>query len=70
MNISAEVVYLIRKELKSRLRKAGKLIASGLPYSRRNEVVRGLENVGFILDRELREGEWMALLFDVDKNLI
>lgn len=68
VNISAEVVFLIRKELKSRLRKGGKLIASGIPHSRRDEVIRGLENVGFILDRELRDGEWIAILFNVDKN--
>jgi len=70
INISAEVVYLIRNELKSRLKKGGKLVASGTPYSRRDEVVRGLENVGLILDRELRDGEWIALIFSVDKNTI
>ncbi|MBI2487435.1 MAG: 50S ribosomal protein L11 methyltransferase [Deltaproteobacteria bacterium] len=70
VNISAEVIFLIREQVKSRLKKAGKLIVSGVPYSRRDEVVRGLKDVGLIPDKELRDGEWVALLFDVDKNLI
>jgi ribosomal protein L11 methyltransferase len=70
VNISAEVIFLIREQVKSRLKKGGKLIASGISYSRRDEVVRGLKGVGLILDRELRDGEWIALLFDVDKNRI
>ena len=70
VNISAEVIFLIREQVKSRLKKGGKLIVSGISYSRRDEVVRGLKDVGLILGKELRDGEWVALLFDVDKNLI
>lgn len=65
-NISAEVIFLIREQVKSRLKKNGKLIASGIPYSRRDEVLRGLKDAGLILDRELRDGDWVALLFYVD----
>jgi len=70
VNISAEVVFLIRKELRSRLKKGGKLIASGISFARRDEVVSGLENVGFILEKEMRDGEWVAFVFGVDKNAI
>jgi ribosomal protein L11 methyltransferase len=65
-NISAEVIFLIREQVKSRLKKNGRLIASGIPYSRRDEVLRGLKDAGLILDRELRDGDWVALLFYVD----
>lgn len=70
VNISAEVVFLIRGELRSRLKKGGRLIVSGVSNARRNEVVSGLEGVGFILEKETMDGEWMAFIFGVDKNAI
>ncbi|MER3447743.1 MAG: 50S ribosomal protein L11 methyltransferase [Candidatus Dadabacteria bacterium] len=67
-NISVETIILMRDEL--RLRLNGNLLVSGIPISRRDEVVSGLEKDGFILERELREGDWVAIVFSVDKNSI
>lgn len=66
-NIYAEVIILIRHELRAKLMEGGKAIVSGIPYPRREEVVEGLKKAGFVLDRELQEGEWMAFVFGVDK---
>lgn len=68
-NIYAEVIILIRQELRARLiEEGGKAIVSGIPFPRREEVVVGLEKAGFVLERELQEGEWMAFVFGVDKK--
>jgi len=63
-NISIEAILLMKNELKSRLENKGKLLVSGIPYTRMGEVVSGLEKAGFIVERELRDGEWVALLFN------
>lgn len=70
INISAEVVIVIREELKSRLKKGGKLIASGISYLRRDEVLPALEKSGFILDKEMKDGDWVAFIFGVDKDTV
>jgi ribosomal protein L11 methyltransferase len=67
-NISVEAILLMKKELKSRLGYKGKLLVSGIPDRRRDEAVSGLEKVGFIFERELRDGEWIAIAFNIDKN--
>jgi ribosomal protein L11 methyltransferase len=67
-NISVEAILLMKKELKSRLGYKGKLLVSGIPDRRRDEAVSGLEKVGFIFERELRDGEWIAIVFNIDKN--
>jgi ribosomal protein L11 methyltransferase len=69
-NISVEAILLMKKELRSRLKGKGKLLVSGIPDRRRDEAVSGLEKAGFILERELRDGEWIAIVFGVDKNSI
>jgi ribosomal protein L11 methyltransferase len=67
-NISVEAIILMREELKSRLNRGGRLIVSGVSYSRRDEAVFGLEKVGLFLEKELRCGEWMAMVLSVDKK--
>jgi ribosomal protein L11 methyltransferase len=69
-NISVETILLMKDELKLRLNSGGKLLVSGIPNSRRDEAVSGLEKGGFILERELREGDWVAIVFSVDKNFM
>jgi ribosomal protein L11 methylase PrmA len=53
----------MRDDLKSRLLSGGILIISGIPHTRRDEAVRGLNAAGFKLHNELREGDWVALEF-------
>ena len=62
-NISVEAILLMEEELRLRLKDEGRLLVSGVPYTRRDEAVSGLEGAGFVLERELRDGEWVALLF-------
>jgi ribosomal protein L11 methyltransferase len=62
-NISVEAILFMKNELKLKLKEEGKLLVSGIPYARGNEVVSGLKGAGFILERELRDGEWVAFLF-------
>lgn len=67
-NISVEAILLMKKEFRVKLEDGGRLLVSGIVDRRRDEAVSGLEKAGFILDRELQDGEWVALLFGVDKN--
>jgi ribosomal protein L11 methyltransferase len=69
-NISVETILLIKNELRIRLNGDGKLLVSGIPTSRRDEAVSGLEKGGFMFERELRDGDWVAILFNIDKNSI
>jgi ribosomal protein L11 methyltransferase len=67
-NITVEAILLMKKGLKSRLEHSGLLLASGIPTPRRDELVSGLEKEGFILKRELKEGEWVAVVLGIDNN--
>ncbi len=67
-NITVEAILLMKKELRSRLDDNGLLLASGMPTSRRNELVSGLEKEGFIIKTELQEGGWAAVLLGIDNN--
>lgn len=67
-NISVETIILMRDEL--RLRLNGNLLISGVPISRMDEAVSGLEKGGFLFKREFREGDWVAIVFSVDKNSV
>ena len=65
-NISVEELLNMRDELKSRLSEEGLLIFSGIPFSRRDEVLIGMETSSLILREEFRDGDWIALFFGVD----
>jgi len=62
-NVYIEPILMMREEFKSRLALDGRLVVAGIPDSRRDEAVRGLEKSGFILDKELKKGGWVALWF-------
>lgn len=62
-NVYIEPILLMKEELKERLAPKGILIISGIPYTRRDEAVRGLKSAGLELQHELREGDWVALEF-------
>lgn len=65
-NISPEELLQIRDELRSRLSRKGLLLLSGIPVSRRDELLSGMQECSLILIEELREGDWIALVFGVD----
>ncbi|MFQ5787784.1 MAG: 50S ribosomal protein L11 methyltransferase [Thermodesulfobacteriota bacterium] len=68
-NISVEAIILMKNELKNRLSPDGVLLVSGIPFSRRDELISGMEDALFIKKDEFREGDWIAIFFHVDKNL-
>lgn len=65
-NISVEELLQMRDDLKSRLSEEGLLILSGIPFSRRDELLSGMEMSSLILREEFREGDWIAVVFGVD----
>jgi ribosomal protein L11 methyltransferase len=65
-NISVEELLHMRDELKSRMSEEGLLILSGIPFSRRDELLSGMEMSALILREEFRDGDWIAVVFGVD----
>ncbi|MFI5322638.1 MAG: 50S ribosomal protein L11 methyltransferase [Thermodesulfobacteriota bacterium] len=64
-NVYLEPIYHMREEFKSRLAETGTLVVSGIPYVRRDEAVGCLIKAGLKLEKELREGDWVALGFSL-----
>jgi ribosomal protein L11 methyltransferase len=65
-NVYLEPIYHMREAFKSRLAPGGALVVSGIPLPRRDDAVRYLTQAGFRLDKEMREGDWVALEFRLD----
>jgi ribosomal protein L11 methyltransferase len=65
-NVYLEPIYHMREEFKSRLAPGGTLVVSGIPAMRRDDAVDCLVKAGFRLDKEMREGDWVALAFGLD----
>lgn len=65
-NVYLEPIYHMREEFKARLAEGGTLVLSGIPSTRRDDGVNYLVKAGFNLDKELREGDWVALGFSLD----
>ena len=62
-NISVEAILLMKSELKSRLKDDGRMILSGIPVMRMEELEDGIANEGFkLLDKKI-DGEWVGMLF-------
>ena len=62
-NISVEAILTMKSELKSRLNKDGRMILSGIPVMRMEELEKGITNEGFkLLDKHI-DGEWVGMLF-------
>ena len=60
-NISVEAILLMKSELKSRLKPDGRLILSGIPVMRMEELERGITGEGFeLLDKQI-DGEWVGM---------
>jgi ribosomal protein L11 methyltransferase len=64
-NVYLEPIYHMREEFKSRLAAKGTLVVSGIPYVRRDEAVDCLIKAGFKLEKQLRDGDWVALGFSL-----
>lgn len=66
VNISVEELLQMMAELKSRLGEGGLMILSGIPCSRRDELLSGVETSSLVIREELRDGDWVAVVFGVD----
>ncbi len=64
-NIYIEPLLLMAQDLKSRLRTNGHLIISGIPNTRRDELVRGLSKSGLILKDERTDEVWHAFIYQL-----
>jgi ribosomal protein L11 methyltransferase len=65
-NISVEELLHMRDELESRLGEGGVLILSGIPFSRRDELLSGMGMSSLVLREELRDEDWIAVVYGVD----
>lgn len=61
-NIMADVIILLTSSVKDFLKEGGLFIASGIINEKREEVIRALEENGFVLSDSLQRGEWNALV--------
>lgn len=62
-NISVDVIRSLRKDLKEKLNKEGRLILSGIPLERSEELKNIITSSGFSEIKQIIEGEWTSLLF-------
>ncbi len=61
-NITAEVLVLLARSIRSYLKEKGVLILSGIIKERLSAVKRAYEEAGFKIIKERRKGEWYALV--------
>jgi ribosomal protein L11 methylase PrmA len=64
--VAVKELLHMRDELESRLGQEGLLILSGIPFSRRDELLSGMETSSLVLREEFRDEDWIALVFGVD----
>ena len=60
-NIVADVIMGMQDILKSKLKREGTLIVSGIIAPRADEVQASLLDAGFVLDRRDQSGDWVAM---------
>jgi len=61
-NIIADVIMLLAPDAARVLKPGGRLIASGIIRERAGEVQQALRGAGLEPEREMTEGEWVALV--------
>jgi ribosomal protein L11 methyltransferase len=67
-NILANIILMLSNDLAAVTRPGGRLIASGIIDTRREEVEKGLQKAGFRIDRVDTQGEWVAILATRQKS--
>lgn len=61
-NIYVEPLLAMKNEIKKRLKSDGNVVLSGFQEIRMNEISRGFKSAGFMIDREYKENDWIALV--------
>jgi len=59
-NVYVEPILSMKEEFSEKLATGGRLVVSGIPVSRSEEVVEGLSAQGFKVFKERTEGEWVS----------
>ena len=62
-NITADILCALSESIPENLKEGGTLILSGIIESKLAQVVAAYEAKGLALQKQLRQGEWFALLF-------
>ena len=62
-NITADILCALSESIPENLKEGGTLILSGIIESKLAQVVAAYESKGLTLQKQLRKGEWFALLF-------
>ena len=62
-NILTDSIVLLSEELKARLKPEGLLLLSGIHDARKEKVIHRFRGLGLLLEKELSEEGWVALLF-------
>ena len=62
-NITADILCALSESIPENLKEGGTLILSGIIESKLAQVVAAYESKGLALQKQLRKGEWFALLF-------
>lgn len=62
-NITADILCALSESIPENLKEGGTLILSGIIESKLAQVVAAYEAKGLALQKQLRKGEWFALLF-------
>jgi ribosomal protein L11 methyltransferase len=60
-NINKNILLDIAKELKSKIKKTGILILSGLLFSDENDIINAYSTLNFTLEKKTAMDEWIAL---------
>ena len=63
INIVAEVLIELSKDIRKHIKPGGIVILSGIIRARKNAVIEAYRAIGLTLDREYEKGEWVALAF-------
>jgi len=62
-NIIADVIIQLARDAAAALKPDGRLIASGIIAERAEEVRQAIGNAGLVFEKELNEGEWVAMVY-------
>ena len=66
-NITADVLKILSRDILKNIKSDGKLIMSGIIHSRYDEVVATYEALGFKFIEKRVNGEWIAVLAEIEK---
>lgn len=61
-NIVADIIKLVCPDAAKAVKPGGKFLASGIIAPRGQEVEKAVEEAGFVIEKTVREGDWLCLI--------